>query len=129
MLGGLLLHFGILFLLAAFSHSTMFVLPLLMLWSFLAWSTGPVQQVYLIGMAPQASGIILSMNNSIVQLGMAVGAVLGGVIVENISLTAAGWIGGVGVALGLIPASYSLSLRRRSGMLEQKLSVSDKADV
>ena len=38
-----------------------------------AWSTGPVQQVYLIGMAPQASGIILSLNNSIVQLGMAVG--------------------------------------------------------
>ncbi|WP_331459289.1 MFS transporter [Paenibacillus sp. FJAT-27812] len=73
MIGGLLLHSGILFLLAAFSHSTMFVLPLLMLWSFFAWSTGPVQQVYLIGMAPQASGIILSMNNSIVQLGMAVG--------------------------------------------------------
>ncbi|MFX3636017.1 MAG: MFS transporter [Candidatus Pristimantibacillus sp.] len=120
MIGGLLLHAGILFLLAAFSHSTMFVLPLLMLWSLFAWSTGPVQQVYLLGMAPQASGIILSLNNSIVQLGMAIGAVIGGVIVENISLTAAGWFGGIGVALGLIPAIYSLSMRRRSGILEQK---------
>ncbi|MCM3001374.1 MFS transporter [Paenibacillus cellulositrophicus] len=114
MVGGLIFHSGILFLLAAFAHYSMLVLPLLMLWSFFAWSTGPVQQVYLIGMAPQASGIILSLNNSIVQLGMAVGAVIGGIIVDSISLTAAGWLGGIGVALGLIPAVYSLTMRRRA---------------
>jgi len=114
MVGGLIFHSGILFLLAAFAHYSMLVLPLLMLWSFFAWSTGPVQQVYLIGMAPQASGIILSVNNSIVQLGMAVGAVIGGIIVDSISLTAAGWLGGIGVALGLIPAVYSLTMRRRA---------------
>ncbi|OXL85751.1 MFS transporter [Paenibacillus sp. SSG-1] len=114
MVGGLIFHSGILFLLAAFAHYSMLVLPLLMLWSFFAWSTGPVQQVYLIGMAPQASGIILSLNNSIVQLGMAVGAVIGGVIVDSISLTAAGWLGGIGVALGLIPAVYSLTMRRQA---------------
>lgn len=114
MVGGLIFHSGILFLLAAFAHYSMLVLPLLMLWSFFAWSTGPVQQVYLIGMAPQASGIILSLNNSIVQLGMAVGAVIGGIIVDSISLTAAGWLGGIGVALGLIPAVYSLTMRRQA---------------
>ncbi|GIO64156.1 MULTISPECIES: MFS transporter [Paenibacillus] len=114
MVGGLIFHSGILFLLAAFAHYSMLVLPLLMLWSFFAWSTGPVQQVYLIGMAPKASGIILSLNNSIVQLGMAVGAVIGGIIVDSISLTAAGWLGGIGVALGLIPAVYSLTMRRRA---------------
>jgi DHA1 family putative efflux transporter-like MFS transporter len=120
MIGGLLFHAGILFLLAAFAHSSMIVLPLLMLWSFFAWSTGPVQQVYLIGMAPQASGIILSLNNSFVQLGMAVGAVIGGIIVESFSLTAVGWFGGIGVAIGLIPAIFSLSMRRRSAIAEQK---------
>ncbi|MBJ6359748.1 MFS transporter [Paenibacillus sp. GCM10012307] len=118
MIGGLLFHAGILFLLAAFSHSSIIVLPLLMLWSFFAWSTGPVQQVYLIGMAPQASGIILSLNNSIVQLGIALGAVIGGIVVENISLTATGWIGGVGVAIGLIPAIFSLTMRRKSTIIE-----------
>lgn len=121
MVGGLIFHSGILFLLAAFAHYSMLVLPLLMLWSFFAWSTGPVQQVYLIGMAPQASGIILSLNNSIVQLGMAVGAVIGGIIVDSISLTAAGWLGGIGVALGLVPAVYSLTMRRRSALEEQTL--------
>lgn len=114
MVGGLVFHSVILFLLTAFSHSASFVFPLLMLWSFFAWSSGPVQQVFLIGMAPQASGIVLSLNTSIVQLGMALGAVIGGVVVENISLAAAGWIGGVGVAISLIPAIYSLSMRRRS---------------
>lgn len=119
MIGGLLFHSGILFLLTAFSHSSMFVLPLLMLWSFFAWSTGPVQQVYLIGMAPQASGIILSLNNSIVQMGMAVGAVIGGFVVESVSLAAVGWLGGVGVAIGLIPAIFSLSMRRQSATADQ----------
>jgi DHA1 family putative efflux transporter-like MFS transporter len=129
MIGGLLFHSAILFLLTAFSHSSMLVLPLLMLWSFFAWSTGPVQQVYLIGMAPKASGIILSLNTSIVQLGIAVGAVIGGIIVEGISLTAVGWLGGVGVAIGLIPAILSLSMRSRSAIGEQELGVTNKSEV
>jgi DHA1 family putative efflux transporter-like MFS transporter len=129
MIGGLLFHSGILFLLTAFSHSSMLVLPLLMLWSFFAWSTGPVQQVYLIGMAPKASGIILSLNTSIVQLGMAVGAVIGGIIVESKSLTAVGWLGGVGVAIGLIPAILSLSMRTRSAIGEQELGVTNKSEI
>jgi len=118
MIGGLLLHSGVLFLLAAFAHSSVLVLPLLMLWSFFAWSMGPVQQVYLMGMAPKASGILLSLNNSILQLGMALGALIGGLLVEGISLKAVGWFGGIGVAIGLIPAIYSLSRRRRSAASE-----------
>ncbi|MCM3702155.1 MFS transporter [Paenibacillus macerans] len=114
MIGSLLFHTGILFLLAAFPHSAILVLPLLMLWAFFAWSTGPVQQVFLIGMAPEASGIILSLNTSIVQLGTAAGAVIGGIIVERMSLAAVGWLGGVGVAIALIPAMFALSLRSRS---------------
>ncbi|WP_301171959.1 MFS transporter [Brevibacillus nitrificans] len=122
MIGGLLLHSGILLLITAFSHSFVFVLPLLMLWSFFAWSTGPVQQVYLIRMAPKASGIILSLNTSIVQLGMAVGAVIGGMVVENLSLQAVGWIGAIGVAIALLPAVVSLSIRSQSDIGGQELS-------
>ncbi|MED1795805.1 MFS transporter [Brevibacillus nitrificans] len=122
MIGGLLLHSGILLLITAFSHSYVFVLPLLMLWSFFAWSTGPVQQVYLIRMAPKASGIILSLNTSIVQLGMAVGAVIGGMVVENLSLQAVGWIGAIGVAIALLPAVVSLSIRSQSDIGGQELS-------
>ncbi len=119
MIGGLLFHAGILFLLTAFSHSTALVLIMLMLWAFFAWSTGPVQQVFLMGMAPKASGIILSLNTSVVQLGMAAGAVIGGLIVKGMSLEAAGWLGGIGVAIGLIPAIVALSMRSRSAAQEQ----------
>jgi MFS transporter, DHA1 family, putative efflux transporter len=126
MIGGLLLHSGILLLITAFSHSVMFVMPLLMLWAFFAWSTGPVQQVYLIGMAPEASGIILSLNTSIIQLGMAVGAVIGGMAVENISLQSVGWIGAIGVAIGLIPALVTFSMRSRSIIGEQKIAEDNK---
>ncbi|MUG23038.1 MFS transporter [Paenibacillus macerans] len=125
MIGGLLFHTGVLFLLAAFPHSTILVLPLLMLWAFFAWSTGPVQQVFLIGMAPEASGIVLSLNTSIVQLGMAAGAVIGGIIVEGMSLAAVGWLGGVGVAIALIPAMFALSLRSRSN--KPKLTTTPEA--
>lgn len=128
MVGGLLLHSGILLLMTSFSHLSMFVLPLLMLWSFFAWSTGPVQQVYLIGMAPEASGIILSLNTSIIQLGMAVGAVIGGMVVENISLQAVGWIGAIGVAIGLIPALLSFSISSRSITGEQELTAENKSE-
>lgn len=128
MIGGLLLHSGILLLITAFSHSVMFVMPLLMFWAFFAWSTGPVQQVYLIGMAPEASGIILSLNTSIIQLGMAVGAVIGGMAVENISLQSVGWIGAIGVAIGLIPALVTFSMRSRSINGEQKLAEDNKLE-
>ncbi|KOY16718.1 MFS transporter [Paenibacillus xylanivorans] len=121
MIGGLLFHSGILLLITGFAHTSVYlVLPLLMLWSFFAWSTGPVQQVYLIAMAPKASGIVLSLNTSILQLGMAGGAVIGGMVVENISLQAVGFIGAIGVALGIIPAVLSLSMRKKSDISVQE---------
>jgi DHA1 family putative efflux transporter-like MFS transporter len=60
---------------------------------------------------------------------MAVGAVIGGIIVESKSLTAVGWLGGVGVAIGLIPAILSLSMRTRSAIGEQELGVTNKSEV
>lgn len=117
MIGGLLFHSGILLLITGLAQTSVFImLPLLMLWSFFAWSTGPVQQVYLIGMAPKASGIVLSLNTSIIQLGMAGGAIIGGMVVENISLQSVGLIGAIGVALGIIPAMLSFSMQSKSNI-------------
>jgi DHA1 family putative efflux transporter-like MFS transporter len=70
--------------------------------------------VYLIGMAPKASGILLSLNTSIVQLGMAVGAVIGGLVVEKFSLQAVGMVGAIGVAIAIVPSIISLSMRKQS---------------
>ncbi|WP_242691316.1 hypothetical protein [Cytobacillus praedii] len=65
---------------------------------------------------------------SILQFGMAVGAVIGGMVVEKISLQAVGWIGAIGVAIGLIPALLSFSMSSRSITGEQELTAENKSE-
>lgn len=126
LVGGMLLHSGVLFLIAAFSQSAAFMFPLLMIWAFSAWSSGPTQQYYLITLAPEASGIMLSLNSSVLQLAMAAGAGIGGVVVESVSLSAIGWLGAAGVAIAAAMAAGSFGLSRagaRARIAEQKLRV------
>lgn len=99
LVSGMLLHTITLILLSLAGASPAFVFPLLMLWAFAAWSSGPTQQYHLITLAPEASGMMLSLNTSVLQLGMAAGAGLGGIVVEHASLTSISWIGAAGVIL------------------------------
>ncbi|MCM3702641.1 MFS transporter [Paenibacillus macerans] len=112
--GSLMIHAGILILMSIFAHTSIAVFPLLLLWSFFAWSTGPIQQVYMIGLAPSTAGILLSLNTSFIQLGIAVGAAIGGLVVESFSLQSIGVAGAIGVAIALLPAILSFSMRSQS---------------
>jgi MFS transporter, DHA1 family, putative efflux transporter len=112
LIGGMLLHSFALVLLSTFAHSAVFVFPLLMLWAFSAWSSGPTQQYYLITLSPEASGIMLSLNTSVLQLAMAAGAGLGGIIVENVSLSSVSWLGAAGVAVAAGTAAVTFGLSR-----------------
>ncbi|RXZ82071.1 MFS transporter [Paenibacillaceae bacterium] len=102
---GMLFHTVALVLLSIAGHSPFIVFPLLMLWAFTAWSSGPTQQYHLMTLAPEASGIMLSLNSSVLQLGMAAGAGLGGVVVQQVSLTSISWIGAAGVILAASTAT------------------------
>jgi len=112
LIAGMLLHAAALVMLSLGAHSPVIVFALLMLWSFSAWSSGPTQQYHLITLAPEASGIMLSLNSSVLQLAMAAGAGIGGVVVEQVSLTAITWIGAAGVAVAAATAAASLGLSR-----------------
>ncbi|MNH98276.1 Purine efflux pump PbuE [compost metagenome] len=112
LVGGMLLHAVTLILLALAAHSPAIVFPLLMLWAFSAWSSGPTQQYNLIQLAPEASGIMLSLNSSVLQLAMAAGAGIGGVVVEQTSLTTISWIGAAGVVIAAVTATASLGISR-----------------
>lgn len=58
--------------------------------------------------------------HGIVQLDMAMGgAVIGGIVIESISLASVGSLGGASVTTGLMPAIISLSLHRRSAAAER----------
>ncbi|WP_409342315.1 MFS transporter [Paenibacillus sp. MBLB4367] len=121
LIGGMLLHAIALIALSLAAHSPAVVFPLLMLWSFSAWSSGPTQQYYLLSLAPEASGIMLSLNSSVMQLAMAAGAGFGGVIVEQASLTSVSWLGAAGVAVAAGTAALSLGMSRSRSRTLQKL--------
>lgn len=99
---GMTLHIVSLVLLNITASSHLAVFLVLILWSFSAWSSGPTQQYNLVTMAPESSGIMLSLNSSVMQLAMASGAGIGGIAVSSVSLSSITWIGAVGVAVAII---------------------------
>jgi DHA1 family putative efflux transporter-like MFS transporter len=116
LVGGLVVHVMALVLLSTIARSTLVAVPLLMLWSFSAWSSGPGLQYNLIWLAPEASGIMLSLYGSFIQLGIAAAAGIGGIAVKSTSVLAVSWIGAASVAIAAIisAASFSLNVKRRN---------------
>lgn len=100
--GGLALHIVMLILLSVVTHTLLGVMIVLLLWSFSAWSSGPTQQYHLTTIEPEASGVMLGLNQSMMQLAMAVGAGVGGIAIETISLTSITWIGAAGIAIAIL---------------------------
>ena len=68
------------------------------------WSFGPVQNYNLLLLAPEASGITLSLSISFVQFGSAAGAAAGGVAVNGSTIMAIGWMGAVAGTAALLVA-------------------------
>ncbi|AET62050.1 arabinose efflux permease [Paenibacillus terrae HPL-003] len=114
--GGMVLHIISLLLLPFAAHSLIAVFVLLILWSFAAWTSGPTQQYNLVTLVPESSGVMLSLNQSTMQLAMAAGAGIGGVVVGQVSLASITWFGAAGVAIAIV-AVYLLS--RRSSVQTQ----------
>lgn len=115
--GGMLLHVAALLLLSitvAFTNSWLPIVGILVLWSFAAWSSGPTQQFNLVRIEPNYSGIMLSLNQSMMQLSMAAGAGIGGIFIDQVSLSSITWIGMIGVILAII-AVFVLKLRMSAG--------------
>ncbi|GLI05413.1 putative MFS-type transporter YbcL [Paenibacillus tyrfis] len=108
--GGMLLHIAALILLSvtiALTNSWLFAVAVLVLWSFAAWSSGPTQQYNLIRIEPNYSGVMLGLNQSTMQLSMAAGAGIGGLVVDRVSLSSIPWFGTIGVAIAVM-ASFVL---------------------
>ncbi|PGY06332.1 MFS transporter [Bacillus sp. AFS031507] len=116
LVGGLVVHVIALVLLSTIASSTLVAIPLLMLWSFSAWSSGPGMHYNLVWLALEASGIMLSLYGSFIQLGIAAAAGIGGIAVRSTSVHAVSWLGAVSVAIAAIIAavSFSLTSKRRN---------------
>lgn len=57
------------------------VIIALMFWEISCWTFGPTQNFNMVSLAPNVSGIALSLNSTFVQLGIAAGAGIGGIVV------------------------------------------------
>ncbi|MDQ6599012.1 MFS transporter [Bacillus salipaludis] len=119
LVGGLIVHCLALVLLSTIARSTFVAIPLLMLWSFSAWSSGPGMQYNLVSLAPEASGIMLSLYGSFIQLGIAAAAGIGGIAVKSTSVLSVSWIGAASVAIAVIIAAVSFSLNRKVANYEK----------
>jgi DHA1 family putative efflux transporter-like MFS transporter len=113
LVGGLVVHVIALVLLSTIASSTFVAIALVMLWSFSAWSSGPGLQYNLVLLAPEASGIMLSLYGSFIPLGIAAAAGIGGIAVRGTSIHAVSWIGAASVAIAAIIAAVSFSLNRK----------------
>lgn len=101
-------------LLPTISGSVIVTVTLLMLWTIGAWAFGTTQNFNLASLAPDASGIMLSLNSSFLQVGIAVGAGIGGIAVGSSSMMAISWIGAASVAIAVLISTVSFRHTRMS---------------
>ncbi len=118
LVSGMMLHVISLILLSLVGQSVIAVFAILILWSFSAWSSAPAQQFNLVSLVPESSGVMLSLNSSMMQLAMAVGAGVGGVIVNRVSLSSITWFGVLGVLIAIIAVFALSSMASRHSVVQ-----------
>ena len=84
----------------------------IMVWGAATWTTTPANQYYLISLNPHSSEIILSYQTAILNLGITIGAMLGGLVIQYLSVLQLGWMSGLMVLLALGSASYSFKAKK-----------------
>ncbi|WP_240419523.1 MFS transporter [Paenibacillus periandrae] len=118
LVSGMVLHVISLILLSLVGQSVIAVFAILILWSFAAWSSAPAQQFNLVSLVPESSGVMLSLNSSMMQLAMAVGAGIGGLIVNRVSLASITWFGVLGVLIAIIAVFVLSSMASRHSVVQ-----------
>lgn len=118
LVSGMVLHVISLILLSLVGQSVIAIFAILILWSFAAWSSAPAQQFNLVSLVPESSGVMLSLNSSMMQLAMAVGAGIGGLIVNRVSLASITWFGVIGVLIAIIAVFVLSSMASRRSMVQ-----------
>ncbi len=88
------------------THLWLFV-PCMMLWGGLSWTISPIVQNYLIQSDRTNAGVSIGVNNSAMHLGVALGALLGGLVVQLTSVSWTPWIGVLVVLASVLCALYS----------------------
>ena len=92
------------------------------LWCAFNMAPSPAIQSYLIQTAPDSADIQLSLNTSSLHIGLALGSIIGGFVLNHYSVAINPLVGGVIILLSLIPAVYSMTRRTKNELLSDKIS-------
>lgn len=116
---------AVMFLLPFSIHSIYVFAPLLIIWGILSWALSPPMQSYLIENAPESGSIQQSFNFSALQVGIALGSALGGVVIENSeSVATNAWVGGAFVIVAFVWGVFSITRAGTSQAVRGHHSVS-----
>ncbi|ABZ76980.1 major facilitator superfamily MFS_1 [Shewanella halifaxensis HAW-EB4] len=88
-------------------NSLVLFIPCMMLWGGLSWTISPIVQNYLIQSDHANAGVSIAVNNTSMHLGVALGSLLGGVVIKYSSVNWTPAIGVFVVVLSLLCALYS----------------------
>ncbi|AZR93294.1 MFS transporter [Bordetella trematum] len=83
-------------------HVAWAMYALLLAWSITAWSSGPALQFRLISLTPRSTSIIFSFYTSMIQLGMAAGAIAGAMVIQAGSLALLPAVGAASLLVSLL---------------------------
>ncbi|QAY66549.1 MFS transporter [Paenibacillus protaetiae] len=109
------IHLLALALLPFLSFSTPLAVGLIVIMFIALFASGPAVQSYMIQQAPKSANFVLSLNTSVIHLGIAGGAGAGGYLVSGTAtLQYHPWLAAGLVALGLIAAQISFALGRKN---------------
>ena len=116
----LVIHLAALALLPVFTFSTPFVVGLIAIMFAVLFAAGPAVQSYIIQQAPESANFVLSLNTSVIHLGIAAGAGAGGYLVgETGTLQQHPWLAAAIITLGFVAAQISFALSRKSRKLAE----------
>lgn len=84
----------------------------MVLWGVIAWMFPPAQASRILAIAPESAPLALSLNYSALYLGVAIGSMIGGLVITNLGLGYLGTIGSIFSLLGLVVIRLARTTRR-----------------
>jgi predicted MFS family arabinose efflux permease len=78
----------------------------LFLWSLFQWSTSPAVQSGLVENVQGSAAVVFSWNMSGLNLGIGIGAVIGGIYISQFDIGYAPWLSVFIIAMGLVCAIF-----------------------
>ncbi len=82
----MLLNTASILTLSMLKGTPLLIIPTLMTWALAAWAPGPLLRYNVISLSSEEPGVILSLYNSLIQVGVAAGAGLGGIVINHLPI-------------------------------------------